>query len=38
MKELNDILDGMKSGKTCGPGGIPAELFKHGGKQFDGIK
>ena len=34
MKELEEVIAEMISGKACGPDGIPPELFIHGGKKL----
>ena len=35
MKELENVLNELKSGKACGPDSIPPEIFINGGKKFD---
>ena len=34
MEELDEVLDDMKRGKSCGPDGYPPELFIEGGQSF----
>ena len=32
--EVERVLKGVKNGKSTGMGGIPYEMYKHGGKQI----
>ena len=34
MEELESVLREIKNGKSCGPDGIPPEIFKYGGEQM----